>query len=168
MMKKFYILAISSLLIVSNAFLSLSMAEEASEAKADEKIERPFDCVTELMSRPSCINRLNATRACKMFGGSPEAVKMIQKCVEKQGFHGGVEVLAPTNIIALCLAGISSSNKVSDNETYCKVGDIAGPEGTYKYIGSNNLNTYVDSTRSTTKKVDIEVKEDTAGKVLPK
>lgn len=124
-MNKISILIIASFLMMSNAYLNLLAAQEVSEAKVDENIEKkPFDCITELMSQPSCINRLNATNACKMFGGSPEAVSMIQKCVAKQGFHGGAGAIAPANVVALCLAGVSSSNKASDNETYCKQGDV--------------------------------------------
>ncbi|MBY0415204.1 MAG: hypothetical protein K2Q18_13620 [Bdellovibrionales bacterium] len=117
-------LVLATFLMLCFIYFNVLAAQEAQETKIDETIQKPFDCVSELMSRPSCINRLNATRACKMFGGSPEAVVMIRECVLKQGFNGQVEVLAPANIMAICLAGISSSTKVSDNETFCKVGDV--------------------------------------------
>lgn len=107
-----------------NFYSNLLVAQEDTGTKTIEKsTEVPFDCARKLMSQPSCINRLNATNACKMFGGTPAAVTMIQKCVAKQGYLGGVRTKASSNILVLCLAGISGSNKVSDNETFCNVGD---------------------------------------------
>ena len=120
-----------------------SFSAENVEVKSIEKTPdpKPFDCITELMSQPSCINRLNATNACKLFGNSPEAVTMIQKCVAKQGFIPGTKIMAPENIIALCLGGISGSSKAKDNETYCKVGDDKKSLG----ITDSQIPTKVDS-----------------------
>ncbi len=115
MTKPISIFVLVTMLVSINSF-----SAEAIKNTAEDK---PFDCITALMSQPSCINRLNASNACKFFENSPAAVEMIQKCVVKQGFAGGTEIMAPRNIVTLCLAGSSWSNKAKDNETFCKVGD---------------------------------------------
>ncbi len=107
-------------------------ANEPIQTKLEEvsKEEMPFNCIEKLMAKPSCVNRLNATNACKFFGATKETVSYVQKCVVEEGFDANTKIMAPINIMAICLGGrVSGSSRAKDNETFCKAEDEK------KYLG---------------------------------
>lgn len=114
-----------SLLSISLSSFSLAANEEIQAKTEESSAEtKPFNCVEELMARPSCINRLNATNACKLFGATKETVSYIQKCVVDRGFDAATKIMAPSNIMVICLGGrVSGSSRAKDNETFCKAED---------------------------------------------
>jgi hypothetical protein len=110
-------------------FSNYSLAtNETIQSKLEEQLpkeqEKPINCIEELMAKPSCINRLNATNACKFFGATKETVSFIQKCVVEEGFDASTKIMAPSNIMVNCLGGrVSGSSRDKDNETFCKAED---------------------------------------------
>lgn len=85
--------------------------------------EEPFDCTTELMSEPTCMDRLNAARTCK--GQKTKAFStVITDCVKK--YEGMLR--SKSNAIAMCTGGYTSSTKKEDNETLCNNAPKSKPE----------------------------------------
>jgi hypothetical protein len=94
----------------------------SGSVEADKK---PLDCIKTLMSEPSCIDRLNATNACKNRDHDEEYIKLIQGCITQMSKPGD-SASRKNNTIAMCLGGFSSSSKVSTKETYCN-GETSRP-----------------------------------------
>ena len=113
-------LSTKNLFIMLCSFLLMSHSFAMDEKPAGN----PIDCVAELMSKPSCINRLNAVKICQRFGPTKDTVDYIQKCIVDEGFVAGTEIMAPKNIMVICLGGqIFGSSLAKDNETNCKKED---------------------------------------------
>jgi hypothetical protein len=83
--------------------------------------EKPVDCLTVLMSEPSCVDRLNATDFCDK-NPRTELIKLVQNCIQNGDKISG----AKNDRIALCLGGFRSSSNPKSKESFCN-GDISKP-----------------------------------------
>ena len=106
-------------LLVIVLLISMStFAQNIENTDPKEVKKKPLDCITTLMSKPTCIDRLNATNFCEKGIVSEVRIKRIQNCMKKMSSPDDTQI-RKNSVITACLAEFSSNSSPKSKETYC-------------------------------------------------